>query len=419
MPASSTIKRVCAASLASFLLLACLGGCSPSATSQEIEELVETAATSAGVNREDVAAVVEGRVITQQQVDEYLESMLVRYGYEDDESFESYLKSTGMDEWDLRGSVLHDLVDRALIESQAEKLSISVDDATVAEHIEELAGRYPTRQAWLDALAASGYTEESYFDTVRYTLLTALLREAVIEVPEPTQEEISEYAVVVAPTYQGKRSSHILFSSSEYALACQVRQEIADGADFAEMAERYSVDGSADDGGDMGWDCMTTFASEYQAALDELEVGEVSPVVRSNYGYHIIMCTDEYVASYNADGSIDIDAIPEDLLGAIIGSMKGSVAGQMFDVYLDNLEATATLAVFDEDGNQVDPQEVGLATEERELITPEDAADAAASQPADEGTPAGQGDVDLVDPTDALDLGKVHGTRVLAADGAY
>lgn len=419
MPASSTIKRVCAASLASFLLLACLGGCSPSATSQEIEELVETAATSAGVNREDVAAVVEGRVITQQQVDEYLESMLVRYGYEDDESFESYLKSTGMDEWDVRSSVLHDLVDRALIESQAEKLSISVDDATVAEHIEELAGRYPTRQAWLDALAASGYTEESYFDTVRYTLLTALLREAVIEVPEPTQEEISEYAVVVAPTYQGKRSSHILFPSSEYALACQVRQEIADGADFAEMAERYSVDGSADDGGDMGWDCMTTFASEYQAALDELEVGEVSPVVRSNYGYHIIMCTDEYVASYNADGSIDIDAIPEDLLDAIIGSMKGSVAGQMFDVYLDNLEATATLAVFDEDGNQVDPQEVGLATEERELIAPEDAADAAASQPTDEGTPAEQGDVDLVDPADALELGKAHGTRVLAADGAY
>ena len=51
----------------------------------------------------------------------------------------------------------------------------------------------------------------------------------------------------------------------------------------------------------------------------------------------------------------------------IVDSISHTLASQMFDVYLDNLEATVPIAVFDAEGNQVTNAEAGLATESSEV----------------------------------------------------
>lgn len=366
MGRSSHASRFGAGVAALCLALACLAGCqAPAVSDPETDAMVEEAVSSSGVNVEDVAAVVSGNVVTQQQVDEAVATKRVRLGCENDEDWQSYLRNSGLTAWDVRAATIKDIVDNILIETEAERLGIDVSDE-LRQRMEYLGNLYPSHAAFVEAIEDKGYTEQSYMRAVRDNLLWRAVREAVVSDPQPTEEQVRQYAVVVAPTLVGRRSSHILFASDDYATAQQVLEQLEQGADFAELAAEYSIDSTAADGGDVGWDSLNTFVPAYQNALDGLEPGEVSGIVRTSFGYHIILCTDKYEAPTDADGNIDIDAIPGDLMEAIVRSMSESLETQAFDAYVANLEATATIAVFNEQGEQIALAEVGLAVEQVE-----------------------------------------------------
>ncbi|THU05411.1 molecular chaperone SurA [Lampropedia puyangensis] len=67
---------------------------------------------------------------------------------------------------------------------------------------------------------------------------------------------------------------------------------VRNGEDFAVLARQYSEDGSAKDGGDLGWAGPGMFVPEFQAALDELQPGDVSQPVVSRFGLHLIQLLD-------------------------------------------------------------------------------------------------------------------------------
>ena len=66
----------------------------------------------------------------------------------------------------------------------------------------------------------------------------------------------------------------------------------AGSVDFADMARQYSVDGSAGQGGDLGWVYQGDTVSEFERAMDALEVGQISAPVRSPFGYHLIQVSE-------------------------------------------------------------------------------------------------------------------------------
>lgn len=363
MGRSSKVTRVCAGVAALLLAFACSGCQNAVQEEPSADDMVESALSSAGIDVADVAAVASGRIITQQDVEDAIAAERVRYGFEGDASWNSYLESAGLSEHDVWAVTVKSMVDNALVEAEAERLGIDVSDR-VARRVESVASLYPSRAAFIEALADKGYTEESYTDAVSHNLLWDALRDEVVSDPEPTDEQIRQYAEVVAPTLTGRRSSHILFASDDYATALDVLEQIEAGADFATLAAEYSIDSTAADGGDVGWDSLNTFVPAYQQALDVLEVGEVSGIVRSSFGYHIIMCTDKYDAPTGEDGAIDIDAIPDDLMDAIVQAMRESLSTQLFDQYIDHLEATAPIAVFDKGGVQISLSDVGLCEDD-------------------------------------------------------
>lgn len=67
-----------------------------------------------------------------------------------------------------------------------------------------------------------------------------------------------------------------------------IRQRILDGEDFADLASKHSDDGSARGGGDLGWAKRGKYVPEFEAAAFKLEKDEISPVVESEFGFHII-----------------------------------------------------------------------------------------------------------------------------------
>ena len=67
-----------------------------------------------------------------------------------------------------------------------------------------------------------------------------------------------------------------------------VRERIVHGGDFSEQARLYSQDGSAAKGGDLGWLNPGDTVPDFERAMDALKIGEISPVVQSPFGMHLI-----------------------------------------------------------------------------------------------------------------------------------
>ncbi len=119
----------------------------------------------------------------------------------------------------------------------------------------------------------AGITE----DTFRNLVKIFYLREAVIE----------EVTADVEQTQEQVRARHILVEDEETAQ--DLYDQLQDGADFAELAAEYSTDTfSGEQGGDLGWFGAGMMTPPFESAAFELEIGEISEPVETDFGYHII-----------------------------------------------------------------------------------------------------------------------------------
>ena len=95
----------------------------------------------------------------------------------------------------------------------------------------------------------------------------------------------------------GKRVAHVLVAAKDKALADKILKQAQGGTPFATLAKQYSIDKvSATNGGDLGWP-TTPYVPEFQAGIDKLtKVGQLSPVIKSTYGYHVIKLLEQRAA---------------------------------------------------------------------------------------------------------------------------
>lgn len=87
------------------------------------------------------------------------------------------------------------------------------------------------------------------------------------------------------------RASHILVASE--AQAKDVLAALSNGKDFQDLAKERSIDATASRGGDVGYFRRGQVVPEFESACFELKVGQVSPIIRTQFGYHIIKLTDK------------------------------------------------------------------------------------------------------------------------------
>src|SRR5699024_8647918 len=88
------------------------------------------------------------------------------------------------------------------------------------------------------------------------------------------------------------RASHILVSDEKTAK--DIKSRLAKGEDFATLAKKYSTDpGSKDKGGDLGYFGVGKMIAEFEDAAYKLNVGQISDIVQTTNGYHIIKLTDK------------------------------------------------------------------------------------------------------------------------------
>lgn len=134
-------------------------------------------------------------------------------------------------------------------------------------------------------LMQSGFeSEEDYADVLYISLLQ---EQALSEDIEITEEEIKEH---YERTKYEIDAQHILVEDEETAL--EVKEKLDDGEDFGELAAEYSMDGTAQDEGNLGYFSTGQMVPEFEEAAYNMEVGEISDPVQTTYGYHIIKVND-------------------------------------------------------------------------------------------------------------------------------
>lgn len=152
-------------------------------------------------------------------------------------------------------------------------------------------------QVFQNALKKFGFTEASFREEVRKSLLVRKVQEQAVGDVKPTDEEIRDFYEQNKATQftipERRCIRHILFTEDEEQKAEQVKSELENGGDFAKLAEENSQDpGSKDKGGDLGCQAKGGFAPEFDKAAFGAKEGEIVGPVKTDFGYHLIEVTE-------------------------------------------------------------------------------------------------------------------------------
>jgi peptidyl-prolyl cis-trans isomerase C len=213
-----------------------------------------------------------------------------------------------------RDEVLRGVLDRIItftvLEQEAKTRNIGVTDPEVDARIAEMKQPYPNDETFQKALAARNMTlDRLRNDTRNGMIVDKLLQGEVGGVPGASDNEAKDfYAKNPDKFSQGEsvRASHILVKVDEKADPATKKKARAKidsvlkrakaGEDFATLAKANSDDGSAQQGGDLNYFTRGQMVPAFEQAAFTLKPGQVSDVVTTQFGYHIIKVTDHKAA---------------------------------------------------------------------------------------------------------------------------
>jgi peptidyl-prolyl cis-trans isomerase C len=154
-----------------------------------------------------------------------------------------------------------------------------------------IAMRLAAETAEKDGLAKNAEVENQIALTRMNLLSDALFKKYLDDHPITDDEIKAEYESQVAGVGREYKARHILVESR--AQADELLAQLNKGADFGKLAEKNSVDGSAKQGGDLGWFNPKTMVPQFSAAVSKLEKGKITDApVQTQFGWHIIKLED-------------------------------------------------------------------------------------------------------------------------------
>ena len=221
--------------------------------------------------------------------------------------------------WD---RALENLIARELLFSESKSRNIEVDEAQVTERLETLKGRFPSPEEFEAALKQMGLTE----DLLRFEIRRAMAVQTLIEKDFEAPAEVSEGEALTfynenPDRFQRPeliRARHILIKvdpDADEAVKAEakgkieaVQKRLAEGEDFAQVAQEASEGPSGPQGGDLGYFQRGQMVKPFEDAAFALAPGGVSDLVETQFGYHLIKLEDK-----KPEGVAPFDEVKEQL----------------------------------------------------------------------------------------------------------
>ena len=302
-----------------------------------------------------VAATINGTNLTEDTVTKQIMSMRTSYGYTKDKDWAQYLVDNDLTPKKYRKQLIDSYTQQILLQQAQKENGVTVSDEEVEKAWKDACKSAGGAKTFKKTLKTYGYTEESYKSSLEENLAQQKLKDAVAPASNPKDSEIVSYLNENLSNYNdARRSSNILIkvdtdaSDEDKAAAKAKAQECLDKIksgelSFEDAVEQYSDDtGSKEKKGDVGWDKLTTFVDSYQTALEGLNKGDVSDIVESTYGYHIIKCTDYF----HVDGQVeDVNQVPKAIKKYVSNVVKTQASGTAYSAWLEQYKKDADITV--------------------------------------------------------------------------
>ncbi len=252
----------------------------------------------AGETLDRIVAVAEQEVILASELEQEIQSIRAQF-------FQRGQQPPPDDQ--LREQVLERLVMQRLQVGHAQRAGVQIDDATLDAAVQRIAAQNNLTLAQLrDALAQEGMDMAEFREDLREQITIDQLHQALVQQEvDVSPREIDEAAEAAAAQENVEyRVAHIRIgtpegASSDDLAAAEARAEQvleqarADDSDFGTLAETFSDAATASEGGVIGWRLPGQLPSALAGTVEEMEPGEISPVIQASDGFHIVKLLDK------------------------------------------------------------------------------------------------------------------------------
>lgn len=202
----------------------------------------------------------------------------------------------------LRRRAVDQAIGARLLLDRAEAMKLEPDVADIETRIERMEQEAGGAEAFKRALARQKLTIETVREGVRRGRRVDLLVAKITEgVDDPTEREIREHFEAHVEEYRTAdraEAQHILIQPRDdtpeahrdaRAKLAEVRRRVEKGADFSELAAAHSdCPSGKNTGGGLGWFARGSMLPEFDQAVFAMEIGELSEIVQTPVGYHLI-----------------------------------------------------------------------------------------------------------------------------------
>ena len=303
-----------------------------------------------GVEAEDekaskgIVAVVNGAVIKQKEVDrrmDALERNLLLEG-----------KVIPADKvLEAKRRILERLIDEEVLYQESQRKKIDVEQSAINEEIGKLREQFSSDAEFEKGMTDINLSEEDLKSYIRRSLsIRKLLDEEIVAKVKISEEEVRLFYDTHPDLFQQKdevRASHILIRAatksddSEKKEARQklegIRKRLEQGEDFAALAKEFSQCPSAARGGDLGYFGKGKMVKAFEDAAFALKTGEISGIVETDFGFHLIKVTDK-----KSEGMKTYDEAKDNIRQYLLGT----TLRRERSLYLDGLKGKAKVERF-------------------------------------------------------------------------
>jgi len=193
------------------------------------------------------------------------------------------------------------------------------------------------QEAAKEKIDESPQVKEKLADLRKRLIVEAYLKKKVEEKASITDDEIKKFYEENKDKFKhGEqiRASHILVKD-EKKLA-EAQEALKKGTPFEEVAKKYSTDGAAAKGGDLGWFGKGSMLPEFEKAAFALKEGEISAPVKTKFGTHLIKLTGKRAA-----GSLPLEEVKDQIRQALLPQKQKEV----FEKVKDELKKSAKYSI--------------------------------------------------------------------------
>jgi hypothetical protein len=196
---------------------------------------------------------------------------------------------------------LQELIAREILFQEAVRRGLGPDETALEQLYDDARSGHRDDTGWNEFLAQQGMDEQTFRQELRLqqtvnALVAQLLEGGSFEVPDEDVRAFYDANPDQFQTGEQLRASHIQLrlgkgvdETESISQLAEIRAQIVDGADFAALAKKHSADaGSAGRGGELAPFTRAQMPKEFADAAFALEPGELSEVVKTPHGVHII-----------------------------------------------------------------------------------------------------------------------------------